>query len=239
MESYPKNNNNTNVVAILKEIYSSSGKNKQAWEDLLLSIYQSSSYKDIISFFIQIIRNEPSNIITLDIIDFLIDYGPKNLVKEISSIDFMNNIVNLLKKSSGSGLEVQKKFIYLAKKWNEKANEFKNENFEGFVHIYKELNQKGICFPPSGYKIFTYELYFSDVEANTARNKAAESIFRNEDINQIMSRYVNNQQNNNLNSDNNFIQNNSDNFNNHNNNINFFLHFSLRKIIFMEKNEKS
>ena len=184
MESYPKNNNNTNVVSALKEIYSSSGKNKQAWEDLLVSIYQSSSYKEILSFFIQIIRNEPSNIMTLDIIDFLIDYGPKNLVREISSIDFMNNIVNLMKMSSGSGLEVQKKGIYLTKKWNEKANAFPNEEYEGFTHNYKELSLRGICFPPSGYKLFTYELYISEMDANILKAKAEQSL-NNNDFNNL------------------------------------------------------
>ena len=68
-------------------------------------------------------KNEPSNILTLDIIDFLIDYGPIYLIREISGLDFMNNFFNLLKKSSGSTPEVQKKGIYLTKKWREKADE--------------------------------------------------------------------------------------------------------------------
>ena len=76
MENNPRNNNNSNSISILNNIYSSSGQNKQSWEDLLISIYQSSSFKEIISFFIQIIKNEPSNIITLDIIDFL-----RNIIK--------------------------------------------------------------------------------------------------------------------------------------------------------------
>ena len=201
MENNPRNNNNSNSISILNNIYSSSGQNKQSWEDLLISIYQSSSFKEIISFFIQIIKNEPSNIITLDIIDFLIDYGPKKIIKEISSKDFMYNIVNLLKMSSGSGLEVQKKGIYLTKKWNEKANEFPNENYEGFIHNYIELNQRGIVFPPSGYKLFTYELYISEMEANNFKTKAEQ--FINNNSNNFNNNNYNNNNNNNYNSNNN------------------------------------
>ena len=56
----------------------------------------------------------------LDIIDFLIDFGPINLIREISKNEFMLNVFNLLKNNGYSGLEVQRKGIYLTKKWNEK-----------------------------------------------------------------------------------------------------------------------
>ena len=81
----------------------------------------------IIDYFNQRIKNEPSNILNLDILDFLIDYGSINLVREIAKIDLMMNVFNLLRKSSGSGPEVQKKGIYLTKKWFELANN-NNEN---------------------------------------------------------------------------------------------------------------
>ena len=49
----------------------------------------------------------------------MIEKGPIKLIRELSKIDLMINIFNLLKKSSGSSLEVQKKGIYLTKKWFE------------------------------------------------------------------------------------------------------------------------
>ena len=199
-----KNNNLAifSPIPIINNIYSTYGKNKQAWEDLLIIIYESSTYQDlIISFLIKIIRDEPSNILTLDIIDFLVDFGPKHLIKEISTNKFMNNIVNLLKKSIDFGLEFQNKGIYLTKKWNEKAKEFKNENYEGFVYNYMELSKRGITFPPTGYKLYTYELYITENEANIFKVKAEKN---NQNTNKkenqnIINRYINNQQNNNKN----------------------------------------
>ena len=120
--NYNQNNlaNNSTIVFNLNKIYGFNGNDKQAWIDLLLSTINSQSFTCIIYFFNQKIINEPSNPLTLDIIDFLIGYGPIELIRELANISFMNNILNLLKKSSSSGSEVQKKVIYLVNKWNEK-----------------------------------------------------------------------------------------------------------------------
>ena len=154
-----------NIFLSLNKIYSTNGNDKNYWKELLFSIKNDSSLSGIIDYFNQRIKNEPSNILNLDILDFLIDYGSINLVREIAKIDLMMNVFNLLRKSSGSGPEVQKKGIYLTKKWFELANN-NNENLEGFIKNYHELQSKGISFPPSGYKLNTYEQYISIHEIN-------------------------------------------------------------------------
>ena len=83
--------NNSKITFYLNTIYSYNGNDKQAWGDLLLSIINSQSFTCIIYFFNQKIKNEPSNPLTLDIIDFLIDCGPIELIRELSSINFMYN----------------------------------------------------------------------------------------------------------------------------------------------------
>ena len=166
--NYNQNNlaNNSTIVFNLNKIYGFNGNDKQAWIDLLLSTINSQSFTCIIYFFNQKIINEPSNPLTLDIIDFLIDYGPIELIRELANISFMNNILNLLKKSSSSGSEVQKKVIYLVNKWNEKNKEYPNENFKGFINNYNQLRNHNITFPPPGYQLFTYEIYISQYEAS-------------------------------------------------------------------------
>ena len=163
---------NTNIINSLNNLYESNGRDKKAWENLLISLYKSNTYLGVIYFFNQKIINCPANPITLDIIDFLIDYGSINLIRELSKIEFMKNVFNLLKRSSGSSPDVQKKGIYLTKKWNEKANEYPNENFMGFVNNYVELNNMGITLPPPGFKIYTYEQYITQYEANIMKSKA-------------------------------------------------------------------
>ena len=222
--NYGYNPYDLNIISELKELYSSIGKDKLTWENFLISIYQSSSYNSLIFYLKEKMKNEPTNILTLDIIDFLIDYGPIHLIREISGIEFMNNFLNLLKKSSGSTLEVQKKGIYLVKKWREKVDEDPKENYEGFIHNYMELNNKGICFPPSGYRLITYELYISEYEANIAKSKAEQNINKEYKNNNLYENNQNNQQNFNdnyinNNKENNFINNNDNNiFNEEKNN---------------------
>ena len=199
MQNQEQNNTSINSNN-LNKIYESNGRDKKTWIDLLSSLNNSNStdsYNDIIFYFNQKIKNEPSNSLTLDIIDFLIDFGPINLIREISQIEFMNNIFNLLKNNSGSGLEVQKKGIYLTKKWSEKKNEFPNENFEGFVNNCNELNNLGISLPPPGFKLDTYEQYITQFDINNNN-------MMNQNMGQMQipnNNFNNNNFNNNINND--------------------------------------
>ena len=219
MEDSNNQINNANIINSLNNLYESNGRDKQAWEDLLISLNKTNTYLGLIFFFNQKIINCPAHPITLDIIDFLIDYGSINLIRELSKIEFMKNVFNLLRRSSGSSPDVQKKGIYLTKKWKEKANEYPNENFIGFNHNYAELNHMGISLPPSGFKMYTYEQYISINEANIMKSK----IKNNSSL--INNNYNNNFNNNNYNNNNNFNNNiyNNNYFNNniyncHNNN---------------------
>ena len=91
----------------------------------------------------------------------------------------MDNVFNLLKKGSGSGLEVQKKGIYLNKKRNEKCSEYQNENLAGFVHNWSELTNLGISLPPPGFKLLIYDQFISQNEINNMLNSNMEQFQNN------------------------------------------------------------
>ena len=204
-------NEQNNIFHCLNQIYSSNGKNKNSWKELIFSMNNFNSNPGIIHYFNQRIINEPSNILTLDILDFLIDFGPIHLLRELSKIDLMINIFNLLKKSSGSGPEVQKKGIYLTKKWFEIAKKYQGENFEGFIRNYQELNNKGISFPPPGYKLNTYEQYISIYEINNILTNSNSGKNKHQDINNSNEDFLNyNNSNINKNINKNFENNNSE-----------------------------
>ena len=203
---------NTNIFFILNQIFSSNGEDKNSWKNLLLSLNNISSYEEIIHYFNQKLINNPSNSLTLDILDFMIDNGPITLLRELSKIDLMINVFNLLKKSSGSTPEVQKQGIYLTKKWFEFCNKYRNENFEGFSRNYYELIKKGIAFPPSGYKLNTYDKYISNFEINKILSNRNQNMDINEDLynnfRNISNSYVNNNFKD-INNNNNFVKNNT------------------------------
>jgi hypothetical protein len=225
--------NNSNFIYNLTKIYESNGNDKKSWLDLLMSVNSSppQSCIALINYLNQKIKNEPSNPLNLDIIDFLIDFGPIYLLREISNINFMNNFFNLLRKSSGSGPEVQKMGIYLTKKWKEKASEYPNENFEGFIHNFQELNKMGIVLPPSGFKLDTYEQFISQFDI--MQSNFDSNPFVNQSINSDMnmSNNIYYDTNNNMNMNNNFTNNNTNmntnnNFNNSHNNMNINNNFN-------------
>ena len=240
MELSPNNisNNlsiNTNIVSNLTRLYETFGRDKQAWINLLSLTNKSNSLLSVIYFFNQKIMNEPSNPMTLDIIDFLIDFGNINVIREISDEAFMKNVFNILKRSSGSSLDVQKKGIYLIGKWKEKCNEFPNENFAGLINNYKELFNHHISLPPPGFKITTYENYINqdDINNNINQNNfnnnnsfsnSNNSNYENNNPNnsfQFQSKYSFNRNENNNNINNNSINNiNNDSLNNISNNDN-------------------
>lgn len=168
---FPEKSNNPslNILYHINKLYVSHGNDRQDWINLLCSVYESNSYNDIISYFIQALKNDPSNILTLDIIDFLVDYGTKNLIKEISTVNFMINIFNLLKKHSGASLDVQKKGIYLTQKWNNKALQDPYDYENGFTKNFNELQKHGITFPPRDYLMPTYNRFISISEANSIK----------------------------------------------------------------------
>ena len=89
---------NSDIVSAIIKIYESYGRDKQAWINLLSLTNQSNSISLAINFFNQKIMSQPWNPLTLDIIDFLIDFGNINTIREISNADFMKNVFSLLKK---------------------------------------------------------------------------------------------------------------------------------------------
>ena len=202
---------NSNIVSNLNRIYESYGRDKQSWLYLLSLTNKSNSLLLVIYFFNQKIMNQPSNPITLDIIDFLIDFGNIKVLREISNIGFMKNIFNLLKKSSGSSPEVQKKGIYLIGKWKGKCNEFPNENFAGFINNFNELYNHNISLPPPGFKIVTYENYINQYDVNMFMNNEGQNQGFNNNFNNIQQNNINNNGNNKFNNNygNNNNQNNS------------------------------
>ena len=159
-------NNNSN----LNKIIFSNGNNKEAWKDLIYEINSDNlnSNNNIISKLKSFLIEKKNIEITLDIIDFLVHYGASTIVELIAKKDFLKLILELLKNSSKSSVNIQKKVIFLTQKW---AKKYKNENnpkYSAFIDNYNTLRKEGIMFPPSNFKLETYIKYITDDEAQDA-----------------------------------------------------------------------
>ena len=158
-------------ISNLDKLYSINGKDKEAWKLLLTHIYEFSTYERIICYFEEKMNQDPSNILTLDILDFLVDYGPKDFIEGISSIKFMSNFCNLLKNTKDIESKFYTKGIFLTQKWKNKINENPNESYPGFEFNYNELKKNNAFFPQKWSKLFTYQMFISESEAEEIKSK--------------------------------------------------------------------
>ena len=181
-------------ISNIQKIISSNGSNKEAWENLICDI--NSDEIDIINEIIlnleQFLKDRSNNEIALDIIDFIVIYGPIKIVELIAKKDFLKKILELLKNSSKSSVNVQKKIIFLTQKWAKKYENEMNSNLSGFVENYNYLQKGGIKFPPPTYKLETFTKYISDEEAQTAQIKANAIKKIKEDNEQSIKESINN-----------------------------------------------
>ena len=227
-------------------IYSSDGKNKNAWQLFFKDINNDILEETIISTLEKNMKEYPRNEITADIIDFIIDFGSSTIINLIAQNKFLDTFINLLKSETKAGLENQKKVIYLTQKWAKKF--YGNQNLSIFFQKYNFLKSNGIVFPPDTFIMNTYDKFVikNDIlisNNNQNQNQNAKddndfSIFNQnndtEHINNQNQNNFNNNFNNNLNYNNfsnignnndqnkfnNYKNNNYNNFNQNNNNFN-------------------
>ena len=152
----------------IKDLLGSNGENKLLWDKLGNEI-NGPSVDKIVSILKDAMINNPQNILTLDIIDYILDKGNKEIIDLIAKKEFLDHFLNLLKAEANSGIENEKKVIYLTKKW---ANKFQNNpNYPIFQENFNLLKNNGIFFPPDDYIIETYTKYIGQNQNNNNFNQ--------------------------------------------------------------------
>ena len=153
----------------INNIYSSEGKNKNAWQLFYKDINNDSYINSIIFLLASNMKQNPKNGLTIDIIDFIIDFGNQNIINLVSQKQFLELFVNLLKSDVNAGRENQKKVIYLTQKWAKKF--YGNKNLSIFFESYNYLKKNGIIFPPENYIINTYDKFVNKNDIFNASNE--------------------------------------------------------------------
>jgi hypothetical protein len=152
--------NNQEPTIIIKNILDNSF-NKWNWKQLFSIINISKDNSLLIKYINNLLITQQNNELILDIIDFIVNYGNNEIIKLISSNEFLISLINILQIENNSNIEIQKKVIYLIQKW---AFNFQNSNFNSFNECYIYLKNNGIIFPPIEEKIETYCKYINDNE---------------------------------------------------------------------------
>ena len=152
--------NKQEPTIIIKNILDNSF-NKWNWKQLFSIINISKDNSLLIKYINNLLITQQNNELILDIIDFIVNYGNNEIIKLISSNEFLISLINILQIENNSNIEIQKKVIYLIQKW---AFNFQNSNFNSFNECYIYLKNNGIIFPPIEEKIETYFKYINDNE---------------------------------------------------------------------------
>ena len=82
---------------------------------------------------------KPQNLLTIDIIDYIIDNGCPKIINLIAQKHLLDTFLNLLKSETNAGVENQKKIIYFTQKWAKKFSN--NNNYKIFLDNYNLLKK--------------------------------------------------------------------------------------------------
>ena len=200
----------------INNIYSSEGKNKNAWELFFKDINNDNYKEKIVMLLEKTMKENPTNELTVDIIDFIMDFGNPNIINLIAQKQFQSTFINLLKSDTNAGIENQKKVIYLTQKWSKKFNE--NQNLSIFLENYKLLKNSGIVFPPESFIIITYSKFVNKNDIINFNSNKNQKETNNDNDFSIFSQNNNEFDQNSENKRDNNINNNNYNNNNFNNN---------------------
>jgi hypothetical protein len=146
---------NKKIIMNVNEIIDSQGKNKKLWEKLYIEIninLMNNNYDTILYLNNNLILNKNVDL-TLDIIDFIIDYGSEDIITLITP-EFLKNIRNLLTTHYKSENDILFKILFLIQKWGTSCPKYKN--YLNFRNIYEKLKKENIQFPSKEAQLKTY-----------------------------------------------------------------------------------
>ena len=166
----------------LENLYLFDGGTKENWDFFSKDINNESYCKKIMFSIFNYLTTQPKNELTLDIIDYIIDYGCPHILGLCCQKSFLDQIINLLKPETDAGLENQKKAIFLIQRW---AKKFANDqNMSIFIEQYNMLKNSGVTFPPDDFVIKTYDKFTGEKkEGNNQINNNANSQQNNMNMN--------------------------------------------------------
>ena len=165
------------LIPLLQTLFQNKGYPSQLWKTILEIL--NSNPTEIINF-VSIIKNKINDynqqisILALDLLDYTVDNGKMTLWIQISSKDFLSNLINILK--TREVIDIQLKILYLIEKWGKNFKKY-NSQIPNFFYVYKSLKDNDVNFP-NNYSS-SYEKYFrennnlnNNIHHNHSHNKS-------------------------------------------------------------------
>ena len=152
------------VVPLIETIFQNKGGSPQLWKatnEVLLT--RSDEARHFCAYMKKKVRdmNKDVQLLALDFLDYSIDDGKMPLWTQVSSKDFLTNLVNILKTRDDN--DVQNKILYLIEKWGRRFEKY-NNIIPNFTSYYKNLKDNGIEFPQNYQS--NYQNYVGNIGIN-------------------------------------------------------------------------
>ena len=178
-----------NRPSYIPRIYNSNGINQNEWIKLLYQIRSGDleKYKDIILDLKKSLIDKNNIELTIDLIDLIIDYGEEQIIKQIANEEFLSNFIDLLREKNNLPIYIQKKIVYLVKKWA-----FKSDEYPIFKEKYELLKSKKIIFPSNNFNIQTYNKYISNDELFKRKLEIDQIILSRKNTNALIKNFSEN-----------------------------------------------
>ena len=93
----------------LENIFLFDGQNKPDWEFFLKDITNDQFSEKIAASLLDYLTKQPQNELTLDVVDYVLDFGCPKIISLIAQKNFLDAVLNLLKNETNAGVENQKK----------------------------------------------------------------------------------------------------------------------------------
>ena len=214
------------IHSLINSLFLCNGNNQNLWKELKIII---KNFNDQIDYFCSIMknrintRNKQEILLSLNILDFVVDSGSPLLWTKIDDIKFLSCIINLIENNTDQ--DIKNAALYLIQKWS-----YKFENYPSIrnckSHFLKYNNNFFTNNIQNSSKISLPNNNIINKNMNNINNNISKNNNVNNNINNINNNIaMNNNINNNLNinkwnNNNNFINNNNNFINNNNNFIN-------------------
>ena len=148
----------------LENIFLFDGQNKADWDFFQKDITNEQFSEKIVASLLDYLTKQPQNELTLDVVDYVLDFGCPKIISLIAQKNFLDAVLNLLKNETNAGVENQKKVIYLTQKWSQKFGG--NPELSLFQENFNLLQSSGISFPDGNFHMDTYAKFTGGSQQN-------------------------------------------------------------------------
>ena len=158
------------VIPLLETFFKNKGKILELWKTINELLNTRENEIPVFCTYIKHKINsydKQNSLLSLDFIDFCVDYGNMNLWSQLNSKDFLSSLITNLKTREDT--EIQSKILFLIEKWAKKFEKY-YPDLSNFQNIYILLKKNNVEFPINIQSDYNKYIKFIHIEKDNINN---------------------------------------------------------------------